>query len=82
MQAGEVTTVQEVRILWEMMRVEWGESVGKYEVAKNYIDENEQKPLTPAEIELSRKVSEVIKDWNDERIGAGKYYKHEKDNAT
>jgi len=82
MQAGESTTVQEVRILWEMMRVEWGESVGKYEVAKNYIDEDEQKPLTPAEVELSRRVSEVIKDWNDEQIGAGKYYKHEKDNAA
>lgn len=56
--------------------------MGKYEVSKDYIDETQQKPLTPEEIELSRRVSEVIKDWNDEQIGAGKYYKHEKDNAT
>lgn len=82
MQAGEPATVQEVRQLWEMTRIEWGESVGKYEVSKDYIDETQQKPLTPEEIELSRRVSEVIKDWNDEQIGAGKYYKHEKDNAT
>ncbi len=84
MQAGQPATVQEVRQLWEMTRIEWGESVGKYEVSKNYIEEIEQKPLTPEEKELGKRISEVIKDWNDKKIGAGKYakYEHEKDNAT
>ncbi len=58
-QAGEPATVQEVRQLWEMDRIEWGEPVGKYEVTKNYIDESQQRPLTPDEIELSQKISEL-----------------------
>lgn len=67
MQAGEPTSVQEVRILWEMTRIEWGEPVGKYEVSKNYIDESQQRPLTPEEIELSKKITELEIEFNDKQ---------------
>jgi len=73
MQAGESTTVQEVRILWEMMRIEWGESISKQEVVQG-INEEEQKPLTPEEIELSKKISELEIEFNKKR--------YEKDNAA
>jgi len=73
MQAGESTTVQEVRILWEMMRIEWGESISKQEVIQG-INENEQIPLSPEEIELSKKISELEIEFNRKR--------YEKDNAA
>jgi len=63
MQAGESTTVQEVRILWEMMRIEWGESISKQEVVQG-INESEQRPLSPEEIELSKKISELEIEFN------------------
>jgi hypothetical protein len=74
MQAGEPATVQEVRQLWEMDRIEWGEPVGKYEVTKNYIDGSKQRPLTPDEIELSKKISELEIEFQRKQ--------HEKDNAA
>lgn len=73
MQAGEATTVQEVRILWEMMRIEWGESISKQEVVQG-INEEEQIPLTPDEIELSKKISELEIEFNKKR--------YEKDNTA
>jgi len=73
MQTGELTTVQEVRILWEMMRIEWGESISKQEVIQG-INENEQIPLSPEEIELSKKISELEIEFNRKR--------YEKDNAA
>lgn len=63
MQAGESTTVQEVRILWEMMRIEWGESISKQEVVQG-INESEQRPLSPEEVELSKKISELEIEFN------------------
>jgi len=73
MQAGESTTVQEVRVLWEMMRIEWGESISKQEVVQG-INESEQIPLSPEEIELSKKISELEIEFNKKR--------YEKDNAA
>lgn len=73
MQAGEATTVQEVRILWEMMRIEWGESISKQEVVQG-INEEEQRPLSPEEIELSNEISKLEIEFNKKR--------YEKDNAA
>jgi len=67
MQKGEGATVYEVRHLWEMMRTEWGESIGKQEVV-NKIDEEEQKPLTEEEKILSNYMSEAMKKFNDYMI--------------
>lgn len=73
MQAGEPTTVQEVRILWEMMRIEWGESISKQEVVQG-INEEEQKTLSPEEIELSNEISKLEIEFNRKQ--------YEKDNAA
>ena len=70
MQAGEATTVQEVRILWEMMRIEWGESISKQEVIRG-INEEEQRPLSPEEIELSKKITELEIEFNDKQNEKG-----------
>lgn len=73
MQAGEPTTVQEVRILWEMTRIEWGETTSRQEVIQG-INEEEQRPLTPEEIELSKKISELEIEFQRKQ--------YEKDNAA
>lgn len=73
MQTGESTTVQEVRILWEMMRIEWGESISRQELVRG-INEEEQRPLTPEEVELSKKITELEIEFNNKQ--------NEKDNAA
>lgn len=70
MQAGESTTVQEVRVLWEMMRIEWGESISKQEVIRG-INEEEQRPLSPEEIELNKKITELEIEFNDKQNEKG-----------
>lgn len=67
MQAGEPATVQEVRTLWEMMRIEWGESTSKQEVVQG-INEDEQKPLTPEEKELSKEISKLEMEFNKKQL--------------
>ena len=56
-----------------MMRIEWGESISKQEVVQG-INEEEQRPLTPEEIKLSKKISELEIEFNRKR--------YEKDNAA
>lgn len=73
MRSGESATVPEIKSLWEMMRIEGGESISKQEVVQ-VINEDEQKPLTPEEIELSKKISELEIEFNKKR--------YEKDNAA
>lgn len=63
MQAGEPATVQEVKALWEMMRIEWGESTSKQEVVQG-INEDEQRPLTEEEMVASKFITEVEMKYN------------------
>jgi len=58
MQKGELATVPEVRTLWEMMRIEWGESISKQEVVQG-INEDEQRPLTEEEMIASKFIGEA-----------------------
>ena len=64
MQAGEPATVPEVKSLWEMMRIEWGESIGKQEIVQG-INEDEQNPLTEEEMILSEFITEAEKKYTD-----------------
>lgn len=81
MRSGEPASVPEVKALWEMMRIEGGESISKQEIVRG-INEEEQKPLTPEEQELGKRIDEVIMDFNDKQNKAGKYYEYEKDNIA
>jgi len=67
MQAGEPATVPEVKSLWEMMRIEWGESIGKQEIVQG-INEDEQRPLTPEEEELSKAITELEKEFSIKQL--------------
>lgn len=59
-------TVYELKTLWEMMRVEFGESIGKHEIVTG-IDETQQNPPTEEEKELGRKIDQAIIDFYDEQ---------------
>lgn len=60
MKKGEVATVDEIKKLWEMFRTEMGESLGKHEVS---INEDEQKPPTPEEMELGSEIDDAIEKY-------------------
>lgn len=64
MKSGELATVQEVKTLWEMMRIEFGETTSKHELV-NGINEAEQKPPTPEEEELGMAIDQAVKDYYD-----------------
>lgn len=55
---GEGATTDEIKKLWEMFRTEMGESLGKHELS---INEDEQKPPTPEQLELGQVIDEAIK---------------------
>jgi hypothetical protein len=55
---GEGATTDEIKKLWEMFRTEMGESLGKHELS---INEDEQKPPTPEQLELGQAIDETIK---------------------
>ncbi|KKS78224.1 MAG: hypothetical protein UV74_C0001G0071 [Candidatus Woesebacteria bacterium GW2011_GWB1_43_14] len=63
-QTGEPATVPEVKALWEMMRIEWGESISKQEVVQG-INEDEQRPLTEEEMIASKFLTEAEMKYND-----------------
>jgi hypothetical protein len=60
MKKGEVATIDELKKLWEMLRTEFGESLGKHDLN---IREEDQSPPTPEEDELGREIDETIKDF-------------------
>jgi len=76
MKSGELATVQEAKTLWEMMRIEFGETTSKHEFI-NGINEAEQKPPTPEEQELGQAIDQAIKDFYDRKRKAK--YEIEKD---
>lgn len=67
MNSGEPATVQEIKILWEMHRTEFGESIGKHQIVGG-IDESEQKPLTPEEEELSKEITKLEMEFNRKQL--------------
>ena len=67
MRSGEPASVPELKALWEMMRIEGGESISKQEIVQK-INEDEQKPPTPEENELGRAIDQTIKDFYEKRI--------------
>lgn len=67
MRSGEPASVSELKALWEMMRIEGGESISKQEIVQK-INEDEQKPPTPEESELGRAIDQTIKDFYEKRI--------------
>lgn len=71
MKTGELATVQEVKTLWEMMRIEMGESTSKHEIV-NGINEADQKPPTPEEEELGKAIDQLIIDFYDKQRKAAK----------
>lgn len=81
MQAGEHATVQEVKALWEMMRIEWGESTSKQEVVQG-INEDEQRPLTEEEMIASKFITEAEMKINEYLLKLkDKKEKHQDDEA-
>lgn len=67
MRSGEPASVPELKALWEMMRIEGGESISKQEIVQK-INEDEQKPPTPEESELGKEIDQTIKDFYEKRI--------------
>jgi hypothetical protein len=67
MRSGESATVPEVKALWEMMRIEGGESISKQEIVQG-INEDEQRPLTPEEEELSKALTELEKEFSRKQL--------------
>lgn len=67
MRSGEPASVPELKALWEMMRIEGGESISKQEIVQK-INEDEQKPPTPEESELGRAIDQTIIDFYEKRI--------------
>lgn len=68
MNSGEPATVQEVKILWEIMhRTEFGESIGKHQIVGG-IDESEQRPLTPEEEKLSKEITKLEMEFNKKQL--------------
>ena len=57
---NRIVTIHELRILWEMMRVELGEPVGSYPGSPNYyLNENEQTESTFKDTELGKIIEET-----------------------
>ena len=66
---GEGATTDEIKKLWEMFRTEMGESLGKHEFS---INEDEQKPPTPEEMELGAAIDDAIEKFYDRKRTAKK----------
>lgn len=81
MRSGEPASVPELKALWEMMRIEGGESISKQEVVKG-INEDEQKPLTEDEQILSGFISEAMNKYYDFIYKRGEGKTDEKDNTA
>ena len=58
---GEEPTIAEWKQVWEMLRTELGENIGKHEIVKG-IDESKQSPPTEEERELGKALDEAIKE--------------------
>ncbi|OGI36003.1 MAG: hypothetical protein A2259_01615 [Candidatus Moranbacteria bacterium RIFOXYA2_FULL_43_15] len=69
MKKGEGASVDEIKKLWEMFRTEMGESLGKHELS---INEDEQKPPTPEEMELGAVIDDAIEKFYDRNKTAKK----------
>ena len=69
MKKGEGATTDEIKKLWEMFRTEMGESLGKHEFS---INEDEQKPPTPEEMELGAAIDDTIEKFYDRKRTAKK----------
>lgn len=63
---GEMATVQEVKTLWEMMRIELGETIGKHEIV-GIINEAEQCPPTPEEEEYGKVIDQAIINYYNQK---------------
>lgn len=66
--SGEEVTIFELKQLWEMTRMEMGlsTSIGRQEVS--LINEDEQRPLTPEEEELSKAITELEKEFSRKQL--------------
>ncbi len=64
MKKGEVATVDEVKKLWEMLRTEFGESLGKHEFN---IREEDQKPPTAEEMAEIEDISRAFKAFYEQQ---------------
>lgn len=62
---GYDPTIQELKQIWEMLRTELGETISKHEIVG--INESEQKPPTPEEMELGKKIDQAIITFYEER---------------
>lgn len=58
---GEEPTIAEWKQVWEMLRTELGENIGKHEIVKG-IDESQQSPPTEEERELGKALDDAIKE--------------------
>lgn len=58
---GEEPTITEWKQVWEMLRTELGENIGKHEIVKG-IDESQQNPPTEEERELGKALDNAIKE--------------------
>ncbi|QLG69717.1 MAG: hypothetical protein CH104c_0486 [Candidatus Woesebacteria bacterium] len=63
MQKGEIVTVAEIKALWEMMRTEWGESIGKTQI-EHGINPEEQNPIIDS---LTEKLLKIYRQERDEQ---------------
>jgi hypothetical protein len=75
-------SISEWRQVWEMFRTELGKPIGKQEITGTFLNEEEQKPPTSEEKELTKKINEVMSDHYDKINKQGKYSKHAKSSAT
>lgn len=61
---GEPATIDELKKLWEMVRTEFGESLGKHDFA---LREEDQKPPTPEEMSEIEDISQEFKTFYDNK---------------
>jgi len=66
LERGEYVSMSDLKTAWEMHRVEMGLVTGRYTVVAK-IDENEQKPLTPEEKELGRRIDKLVIDFYNKK---------------
>lgn len=59
---GEEPTIAEWKQVWEMLRTELGENIGKHEIVQG-IDESKQSPPDEEEKELGRRLNKTIIDF-------------------
>lgn len=81
MRSGEAASVPEIKALWEMMRIEGGESISKQEVVQA-INEDEQRPPTEDEMILGKFLDEAEIKYNDYLLNKKSKENNEKGNAT